>query len=72
MTGENFNEFSAIVMNGQPVTTAYIDENHIVAHVDDPATVAEFAVAQVARDGTVLSQTEAFRLEQEDRDLSGK
>ena len=72
VTGENFNEFSAIVMNGQPVTTAYIDENHIVAHVDDPATVAEFAVAQVARDGTVLSQTEAFRLEQEYRDLSGK
>lgn len=58
VTGENFNEFSAIVVDGQPLDTAFIDENHIVARVD--AAPERFAVAQVARDGTVLYQTAEY------------
>ena len=63
VTGENFNEFSAVVIDDRPVETAYVDKNHIVARMDDPLSVQAFAVAQVARDGTVLSQTKPFRFE---------
>lgn len=62
VTGENFNEFSAIVIDDKPVETAYIDSGHIVARVEEPELVQEVAVAQVARDGTVLSQTRLFRV----------
>ena len=62
VTGENFNEFSAIVIDDKPVPTAYVDSSHIVASVEDPALVERLAVAQVARDGTVLSQTELFEV----------
>ena len=65
VTGENFNEFSAVVIADKPVDTAYIDQNHIIARVDDPMAVTGFAVAQVARDGVVLSQTERFEVEEE-------
>lgn len=61
VTGENFNEFSAVMIDNKPVDTAYVDRNHIVARMDDPLSVTSFAVAQVARDGTVLSQTKSFR-----------
>ena len=64
VSGENFTEFSAIVINDQPVQTAYIDRDHIIAHIDDPSAVTAFSVAQVARDGTVLSQTGAFDMPQ--------
>ena len=60
VTGENFNEFSAILIDGQPVDTAFVDESHIVALLDEEVTT--FAVAQVARDGTVLYTTEPFDL----------
>lgn len=63
VTGENFNEFSAVVIDDKPVDTAYVDHNRIVARMDDPMSVRSFAVAQVARDGTVLSQTKAFEFE---------
>ena len=63
VTGENFNEFSAIMIDDKPVDTAYIDSEHIVALMDDPMSVKRFAVGQVARDGTVLSKTKWFRTE---------
>ena len=55
VTGENFNEFSIILVDGQAMDTVYIDSQHLAARVDDVAGFnpeAEIAVAQVARDGT--------------------
>lgn len=63
VSGENFNEFSAILIDGQPVDTAFVDENHIVARMADSAP-ASFAVGQVARDGTLLCRTADFTLNQ--------
>jgi len=63
VTGENFTEFSAVLIDDKPVDTAYVDKNRIVALVDDPLSVSAFAVAQIARDGTVLSKTGVFEFE---------
>ena len=57
VTGENFTEFSTLVIDGQAVDTVYIDSQHIAARVDDAAAVGIFCVAQIARDGTELSRT---------------
>ena len=62
VNGENFNEFSAIMIDDKPVETAYVNQNCILAQLDDGAEVQRFAVAQVAKDGTVLSQTEMFEM----------
>ena len=59
VTGENFTEFSRVVVDSQPLQTAYIDSGHIVALLDGEAPT-RFAVAQIAKDDTVLSQTESF------------
>ena len=63
VSGENFTEFSAIMVDDKPIDTAYIDQDHIVARMDDPMSVERFTVGQVARDGTVLSQTASFEPE---------
>ena len=63
VSGENFTEFSSIMVDDKPVDTAYIDQDHIVARMDDPLSVERFTVGQVARDGTVLSQTASFEPE---------
>ena len=60
VTGENFNEFSAILVDGSPIDTAFIDENHIVARTNDPVTA--FAVAQVAKDNTILYKTPDYQM----------
>ena len=60
VTGENFNEFSTLLIDGQPVETAFIDETHIVARLNE--SPAEFTVGQVAKDGAVLYQTVPYRL----------
>ena len=64
VTGENFTEFSTLLINDQPVDTAYIDSNHIIARVDDGAEVEHICVAQICRDGggTELGRTEPFEL----------
>ena len=60
VTGENFTEYSKIVADGQPVQTAYVDEGRVVALMDAaPQTVA---VAQVAKDETILSITDDIDL----------
>ncbi len=65
VTGENFTEFSKVLADGQPLPTCYIDSEHIVVPIDaDPP--AAFTVAQVARDETVLSETEVFTLRAEE------
>lgn len=63
VSGENFTEFSAVMVDDKPVDTAYIDQDHIIARMDDPLSVERFTVGQVARDGTVLSQTALFESE---------
>lgn len=65
VTGDNFNEFSTVVIDDRPVDTAYIDHTRIVARMDDPLSVERFAVAQVARDGAVLSQTDEYEFSEQ-------
>ena len=60
VTGENFNEFSAIVIGDQPVDTLFIDSRHVAARIDDSVEIDRFCVAQIARDGTELGRTGAF------------
>jgi len=63
VTGENFTEFSAIVVDDQPVETVYIDPEHIVAALDDGVVVSSFCVAQIGKDGGELGRTEMWRME---------
>ena len=65
VTGENFTEFSAIVVDGQALDTIFIDSQHIAARSDDPAAVAALCVAQLARDGSELGRTEEFAITEE-------
>ena len=62
VSGENFTEYSVICINDAPVETAYIDKNHLIAPIEDDLVFDSFYVAQIAKDGTVLGQTEAFAL----------
>ena len=62
VTGENFTEFSAVVVGDQVIDTLYIDPQHIAARIDDALSFDRFCVAQIARDGTELSRTAEFEL----------
>lgn len=62
--GENFNEFSKIVLDGAQLTTAYIDKRTLAATLDNLGLDAQaLAVAQVSREGVELSRTPAFSVE---------
>ncbi len=63
VSGENFTEFSRIVIGDQVLDTLYIDSGHIVAGVDDAMEFDTFCVAQVDRDGVELSRTKAYKTE---------
>ena len=59
--GDNFNEFSRIILDGTQLTTAYIDKNTLVACVDGVSPDAQaLVVAQVTREGVELSRTAEF------------
>ena len=60
VTGENFTEFSRVVVGDQVLDTLYIDSQHIVAPVDDALQFDAFSVAQIDRDGVELSRTREF------------
>ena len=60
VSGENFTEFSAIVVGDQVLETLFIDSGHIAARVDDPAAVTALCVAQMARDGSELGRTPEY------------
>ena len=60
VTGENFTEFSRVVVGDQALDTLYIDSQHIVASVDDTLQFDAFSVAQIDRDGVELSRTREF------------
>lgn len=60
VTGQNFTEYSSIVINDQIVQTAYVDSEHIVAILDKQLQFDAFSVAQVNRDGVSLSRTDPF------------
>ena len=57
LTGENFTEFSRIVVGDQALDTVFIDAEHIVARVEDNMEFDTFCVAQVDHDGNELSRT---------------
>ena len=60
VTGENFTEFSQIVVDDQALETVYIDSEHIAARLDDGVVVDGFCVAQIGKDGGELSRTEGY------------
>ena len=62
VTGENFTEFSKIIVDDAPIETLFVDSAHIIAPVADDAQITRFCVAQIARDGTELSRTHTFRM----------
>ena len=61
VTGENFTEFSQIVIDDQPLDTVYIDAGHIAARLDDGVVATSLCVAQIGKDGTELSRTGEYR-----------
>ncbi len=65
VSGENFTEFSAIVVDDQVLDTIFIDSGHIVARADDPSAVTALCVAQMARDGSELGRTEVYSVTEE-------
>ncbi len=59
--GDNFNEFSKIFLDGEQLTTAYIDKRTLVACVDGlPPGAQSLAVAQISRENVELSRTAEF------------
>ena len=68
--GDNFNEFSTIVVDGEHLPTAYIDKNTIAAVVDAlPEDDAFVAVAQVSDENVELTRTASWPVT--DIDFSG-
>ncbi len=65
VTGENFTEFSKIVVDDQPIDTVYIDSGHIAALLDDGVVMTSFCVAQIGRDGSELGRTATWRMAEE-------
>ena len=62
VTGENFTEFSQIVVDDQVLETVYIDPQHIAARLDDGVVAARVCVAQIGRDGGELSRTGEWKI----------
>lgn len=70
VTGHNFTGYSRIIMNDQVLDTLFVDDEHIIAAVQQNATpvgtlseevaVEAVSVAQVNSDGIELSRTAAF------------
>lgn len=58
ITGENFTEYSTVMIGGQPVNTAYIDSEHIIILTEDLPEFDAFSVAQINKDGVMLSETQ--------------
>ena len=61
VTGENFTEYSTIIIDEQPIETAYIDPQHIIIHTTELADFDSFSVAQMNKDGVILSATESVQ-----------
>lgn len=63
VSGENFTEYSSLLINGEAYPTAFISSSQIVAIVPRSVSVEEIAVAQVTSAGVELSRTEPFVME---------
>jgi len=59
VTGENFTEFSTVVINEQPVPTAYVDSGNIIIFTDGLPEFDSFSVAQINKDGVILSSVDS-------------
>ena len=68
ITGENFTEYSTVMIGGQPVDTAYIDSKHIIILTEDLPGFNAFSVAQINKDGVVLSETQTVEITAVDPD----
>ena len=58
VSGQNFTEYSVILIDGVAYPTAFITDRQVIAVVPRTTPVTAVAVAQVAPDGTELGRTE--------------
>ena len=66
VTGKNFTEFSAVIVEGEVKDTVFIDHEHIAVLVEPDkkdASIERICVAQVNSDGVELSRTETIPVE---------
>ena len=61
--GRNFTECSVILIDGESYPTAFVSSSEIVAIVPRTTPVSEVCVAQVAPDGTEMSRTDVFTVD---------
>ena len=61
--GRNFTECSVILIDGESYPTAFVSSSEIVAIVPRTTPVSEVCVAQVAPDGTEMSRTDVFNVD---------
>ncbi|MCQ2437317.1 MAG: IPT/TIG domain-containing protein, partial [Clostridia bacterium] len=64
VTGKNFTEYSKIIVDGTAVDTAFVTDRQIIAIVPRTPAVAQVEVAQIANDGTELSRTAVYEMDQ--------
>lgn len=64
VSGTNFTPYSVVLLDGEPLKTTFVDNHTLQAHVKAGKT-GDLTVAQVDRDGVMLSTTDqAWRLEE--------
>ena len=62
--GQNFNEFSKIVLDGEVLPTVYVDSHTLAAVMDKlPEDAESLVVAQISNEDIELSRTEEFPVE---------
>ena len=65
MRGDNFNEFSTILIDGTAVPTAYIDKHTLAAVMTSlPEGATVLNVAQISKESIELSRTADFPVEE--------
>ena len=63
--GENFNEFSKIVLDGEVLPTVYVDSHTLAAVMDKlPVDAESIVVSQISNEDIVLGSTDAFPVEE--------
>ena len=60
VTGKNFNEWSTICIDDKRLETVYINQNVLMAECDEPEHSSYIDVAQIGKDGVILSESEGY------------
>jgi hypothetical protein len=68
--GENFNEFSEVLIDGKSVDTEYMGTSGLVISLEDFQGGKELSTQQVGDDHIVLSTSNAISIAEEDTETS--